>query len=308
MRSLGSMKRSCSSPGRRCLAKRMHGKSAAVVLRWRGNEHDPVFDSLAPVTALAHALWDGWGVHHGKVCQDGAARAAQKRAPWTAVKGPFGAAVATLKSMYWRILKHNPFLWCMHVGRIVDPRRVCPHSMHTLLKKAARAWQWRRVALHEGYEGLDRGAVVAPLFAAQYSPWLSAQEQAYLRSVVVDGQWTQQREYRAAETFSQQCALCSSEEGSLIHRHFRCSDGEPSNMLGPFHAAVQSSALWEHESLAARAATSPQMATARVHSALRNSMGRRSQSVHSGRLRRRLGLRRARCGLVRGRLGFGGAR
>ena len=59
--------------------------------------------------------------------------------------------------------------------------------MHTLRKKAARAWQWRRVALHEGYEVFDRGAVVAPLFAALYSPRLSAQEQAYLRSVFVDG-------------------------------------------------------------------------------------------------------------------------
>ena len=31
----------------------------------------------------------------------------------------------------------------------------------TLLKQAAQAWQWRRVALHEGYEGLVRGAVFA---------------------------------------------------------------------------------------------------------------------------------------------------
>ena len=39
-----------------------------------------------------------------------------------------------------------------------------------LLKQAARAWQWRRVALHEGYEGLDRGAVFAPLFARAAQP------------------------------------------------------------------------------------------------------------------------------------------
>ena len=120
----------------------------------------------------------------------------------------------------------------------------------------ARAWQWRRVALHEGYEGCDRGAVVAPLFAALYSPRLSTQEQAYLRSVVVDGQWTQRHKYRAAKTLSPLCALCSSEEGSLIHRHFRCSevpDGKASNMLGPFHAAAETRALWEYESFAARA-------------------------------------------------------
>ena len=38
--------------------------------------------------------------------------------------------------------------------------------MRILLNEAARAWQWRRVALREGYEGLSRGAVVTPLFAA----------------------------------------------------------------------------------------------------------------------------------------------
>ena len=138
------------------------------------------------------------------------------------MKGRFGELFATLKRMQWTILEHDPYLSCTHDGRIVDPRRVCPHSMHTLLKKAARAWQWEREALH------------------------SSRSSAHLRSVVVDGQWTQRRKYRAAETLSPICALCSSEEGSLIHRHFRCSevpDGEPSNMLGPFHAAAASGAL-----------------------------------------------------------------
>ena len=117
--------------------------------------------------------------------------------------------------MQWTVVEHDRFLWCMRDGRIVDPIRVCPHSMHTLLKKAARAWQWRCDALHEGCEGFDRGAVVAPLFAALHNPRLSAQEQANLRSVVVDGQWTQPRKYRAAKTLSPLCALCSSEERSF---------------------------------------------------------------------------------------------
>ena len=100
------------------------------------------------------------------------------------------------------------------------------------------------------------GAVQRASFAALNSSRLSAQEQAYLRSVVVGGQWVPRRKHRAAKTLSPPCALCGREEGSLIHRPFRCSevqDGEPSNMQGPFHAAVQSGALWKHESFAARA-------------------------------------------------------
>ena len=187
--------------------------------------------------------------HHGKVRQAAQLERNSARS-WTAVKGPFCAAVATMKRMQ---------RWCMHDGRIVDPRRVCSHSTHTLLKKAARVWQWRRVALHAGCEGLDRGAVVAPLFAALCSPRLSTQEQAYSRSVVVDGQWTQRHKYRAAKTLSPTCALCSSEEGTLIHRHFRCSevpDGETSNT---FHAAARPGALWEHESFFAARALLPEL-------------------------------------------------
>ena len=110
--------------------------------------------------------------------------------------------------------------------------------------------------LHEGKEGLDRGAVFAPVFDALLSPRLSTPAQAYLRSVVVDGQWTQLRKYRAARSLSPLCALCGSEEGSLTHRHARCSevlDVEPRNMRGPFYSAAQSGSLWRHESFASRA-------------------------------------------------------
>ena len=44
------------------------------------------------------------------------------------------------------------------------------------------------------------------------SPPVCAAEEAYLRSVIVDGQRTQQRKHRATRTLSPQCALCVSEE------------------------------------------------------------------------------------------------
>ena len=114
--------------------------------------------------ALGRLDADGY---HGKVRQDGAARATPARAAvdrrqrpvWCSCGNPQTHAVDDPPAC-------DPFLWCMHDGRIVDPRKVCSHSMHTQLKKAARAWQWRRVALQKG---LGRGAVVAPLFAVLYS-------------------------------------------------------------------------------------------------------------------------------------------
>ena len=80
-------------------------------------------------------------------------------------------------------------------------------------------------------------------------PRLSAQELAHLRSVVVDG--PKRPKHRAAGTLSPLRALCGSEEGSLIHRHFLCSevpDGESYKMLGPFNLAAQSGTSWQHES------------------------------------------------------------
>ena len=74
------------------------------------------------------------------------------------------------------------------------------------------------------------------------------QEQANLRSVIVDGQWTQRRNHRAARTLSPLCALCGSEEGSLVHRHFRCSEvpdveqcksPAPSHFGGPMREKVE---------------------------------------------------------------------
>ena len=82
---------------------------------------------------------------------------------------------------------------------------------------------------------------------------LSMPQQAHLRSVVVDGQWTQLRKYLAARSL---CALCGNEVGSLTHRHVRCSevlDVELRNMPGPFYSADQPGILWKHESFASRA-------------------------------------------------------
>ena len=70
-------------------------------------------------------------------------------------------------------------------------------------------------------------AVFAPLLRALNSPRLSMQEQAYLRSTIVDGQWTQLRKYLAAGTLLLLFALCGSEGCSLVHRTvvaLKCKD------------------------------------------------------------------------------------
>ena len=222
------MKRSCSSPGptETCLATRLLGKSVTMVLM----AADPVFDSLAPVIALPNALWNGWMSQATKAKCVKVAQTEQRDSArrWTAVKGPFSAVVATLNRVQWTILEHDPFFWCMHDGR-------------TLPLTACTSCSRRRRGRGNGgvlrCEGLDR-AVFAPQFASLHTQRLSMPEQAYLRSVVVDGRWAQLRKYRVARTLLPPCALCGSEAGSLMHRHTRCSevsDVEPCNMPGLFY-------------------------------------------------------------------------
>ena len=98
--------------------------------------------------------------HHGKMRQEGAAQATRERTAWT-VKGPFGAAVATLARMQWTILEHDLALWCMHDGRSVDPRRVCPHSMRILLNNVARVWRCMRTTKASAVNQRGRSATEA---------------------------------------------------------------------------------------------------------------------------------------------------
>ena len=110
-----------------------------------GSDWDPVYDSLAPVVALTHASLGHLDAATMAKCVKVAQHEQFDNArPWAAVKGVFGAAVATLKRMQWTVFEHDPLLWCMHDGRVVDPRRTCPQSVHILLRKAAVAWPWRR--------------------------------------------------------------------------------------------------------------------------------------------------------------------
>ena len=115
------------------MAKRLQDRGVAMMLMTTGNELDPVFDSLLPVIAWVDAvgLWPSASRR----------RRTSSAQSWTVVKGSFGAVVTTLKRMQWIVFEHDSFLWCVHDGRIVDPRRVCPHSMLILHKKAARTCQ-----------------------------------------------------------------------------------------------------------------------------------------------------------------------
>ena len=116
---------------------------------------------------------------------------------------------------------------------------------------------------------------MAPLFAALYSPRLTTQEQAYLRSVVVDGHQTRRRKHRAAKALRQRGRQLDPQAFSLRRRAKHHAG--PFQRGGPIGHSVEARVF-----CSSAVATSPQRATATVHRAPRNPMDMRPQSVHRG--------------------------
>ena len=122
-----------------CVSTRLHGKNVTMVLITSESELDPIFDSLASVITLTHALWDSWMplANHGQCMKVAKDEQRDNARPWTFVKGPFGAAVATLARLQWTILERDPFS-LVHDGRVVDPRPVCPQACESFSNKQRR--------------------------------------------------------------------------------------------------------------------------------------------------------------------------
>ena len=126
-------------------------KSGSLILIVPGSDLDPIYDSVAVEVALTHALLDNWMPQAtiAKCIKDAHAslampdRGSPSRGSWQRLNAYSVRSLCVIL----------PFGALM-----VDP------IFH---KRAARARQWRRVALYEGYEDSSRGAVFAPLRRAQ---------------------------------------------------------------------------------------------------------------------------------------------
>ena len=113
------------------------------------------------------------------------------------------------------------------VASTICIRRCALYSLLYLTQHKSAPPRWRHAC---------RSSCVLPRCTAHGFQY----EQACLRSVVVDGQWTQLRRYRAPDRSRRYVRSVAAKTVSLTHRHIRCSevpDVEPSNKLGPFFSA-----------------------------------------------------------------------
>eukprot|EP00959_Pyramimonas_sp_CCMP1952_P174109 3638090-Pyramimonas_sp.AAC.1 len=62
-----------------------------------------------------------------------------------------------------------------------------------------------------------QGPFLAPIKAGMSK--LKAHEKAYVVSVVSGGQWPRDRQYQLGLSSQQECQVCASAPGTLLHRH-----------------------------------------------------------------------------------------
>ena len=215
---------------------RTAGKSRTLSLMLQGRgQLDPAFRAArAPVEAMASALWQTWLPKHvlATVCT----WASQHVLTWAQVKGPGGALVLTLARLGWTL--HEFPVWRSHKGVLIDFSQLCPRTILKLVDQAVEAWQWSQVAAGEGLEHLHAGCNLAllrrltsrgrpPRSLADVYRTLQVSERAYLRSVIVNGQWPMVRKAAVGNSASAACLKCQAPRGSLWHRHLLCSSSWP---------------------------------------------------------------------------------
>ncbi|CAK0905160.1 unnamed protein product, partial [Prorocentrum cordatum] len=153
------------------------------------------------------AARDGVQISRDQALDKAFAAALAASGSWADCRGPVEAALLSMRRMGWEEL----------LGRS------CEHWQAEQLSK--RGVSWLDVGIDFGQ--LRRWAASGRGTSREARSWpsLSSEQRGYLRSCIVDGQWTNARKYgnnpRCAP--SDTCELCPNHVGDLWHRHLCCS-------------------------------------------------------------------------------------
>ena len=149
--------------------------------------------------------------------------------PWSKVRGPAGAVVATLKRIGWEPTSVTK--WTDETGTVIDLLKNSPLSIAKLIDRATKTSLWTEVAArHPSLRSLASGPLLEPLWKlmqvkgrdSQWNHALAGQ----LRSLAADGQWPQARLFQAGLVENKLCTLCGM-VGTIHHRLWICGACAP---------------------------------------------------------------------------------
>ena len=221
-----------STTARGCAAA-ARGKSVDIVLfladRRPRDATDPAFAAHElPMGYWATAIWERWQEPDTFIAWfvDARDKLAKAKCVWSAVTGPATATLATLARIRW--VAHSAIDWDDDLGTRWTLNRDAPLAVKAAVRESVRRWQVRRIQAIFPSAGLERGIFSQPLFSAlaQFSTkadssWGSSQ-QSMLLSSTCNGQWTEDRLFKAGLAPTDLCQLCLAAKGTLAHRVWFC--------------------------------------------------------------------------------------
>ena len=202
-----------------------------------GGKADPAYAAhVGPIFEWAQAVWEQWIplpalmrlVASSKLRLDRAVR------PWSVVRGPAAAVVATATRLGWTV--HDARRFTTDTGRELDLAIDPPVVVARECEAAVRRWRWRSVeqdfpSLDSG--GAGRGAFFGPVMALlrpkSESPEWTSDLRGALRSAVLGRQWPQSRCFAAGYADHNRCCLCV--EAALAHHGVSCIDELPHEVI-----------------------------------------------------------------------------
>ena len=212
---------------RNATVPRTAGRDLTVDLALLGRDVDPAYvcnrepilmwlrccwDRVVPVewTAIAFdmAKQEVWGASN----------------PWSKVRGPAGAVIATLKRIGWQ--PTTVTRWTDETGKEVDILANSPLSIAKLVDRATKIALWTEVAAkHPSLRALASGPLLEPLWKLMHNkgkdPQWNQALAGQLRSLAADGQWPQARLFQAGLVADKHCTLCGM-VGTIHHRLWIC--------------------------------------------------------------------------------------
>ncbi len=202
------------------------GRSLTLDLVLEGRGTDPAEKAICdPIVSWCVALWDSW-LPRGVLLRtlgEAISRVQDHKSPWSVVRGPASALVATLSTIGWKC--NNAFQWLTHRG-VINVVETPPRAVQQLAKEAVERWQWLQVQRSEpALVDIGPTAVIEPLVKLlhgkmAWAGW-TALRRGNLKSVVVRGQWPQCRLFEVGLADTDACQLCGA-TGTMWHRLYDC--------------------------------------------------------------------------------------
>ena len=214
------------------LPDRAGGTSATLQLLLAPHSRaDPTYITTeAPLTFWATAAFGDEGGHKQQQAawKKQVVRLGRQERPWTAVAGPAGALVLTLRALGWAA--SSAFAWKTESGLTLDIRTEAPSTIIKFARLSATKRIWREWALEKSAMGErfirdSSGYWLEPvrrLACGARRGW-SALQAAWRASVRwSQTQWTQQRLYEAGVVDDDRCYACGEGAGTVGHRTWIC--------------------------------------------------------------------------------------